>query len=413
MQQNFRPPEHEAVVASSNRVEVSIVTWLPGVKPPRIDSIDLLRGVVMVLMALDHTRDFFTNVTFAPLDLSQTTAALFFTRWITHFCAPTFVFLAGTGAFLSRGRGKSKEDLARFLVTRGLWLVVLELTAVRFGWTFNLDYTFTVGQVIWVIGWSMVALAPMVLFLSARAIGVIGIAIIVVHNALDAVLPDQFGSIGWLWQLLHVQSLINYSDGLQFFVVYPFIPWIGVMAAGYGFGELAKRPDRRRAFLRLGVALTVLFVVLRASNLYGDPHPWSMQKSLVFAFMSFINCEKYPPSLLYLFMTLGPAIASLAFFERAKGRIGNFFLVFGRVPLFYYVLHVPFIHSLAVALAYMRGFDPAWLFANFPEPGPPGFGFGLLPIYVIWMFVVVALYPLCAWFAAVKRRSRNVLLSYL
>jgi uncharacterized membrane protein len=390
-------------------------TFQPIVKSPRLNSVDLLRGVVMVIMALDHVRDFFTDVRYDPLDLTQTSAALFMTRWITHFCAPTFVFLAGSGAFLAGSRGKTKTELAKFLFSRGLWLVFLELTWVRFGWFFNLDYSFTIGQVIWAIGWSMVVLAGLI-FLSIRTITVFGIVMIATHNMFDHLAPEQVGVFGWPWQILHAGGIIPYAPGYVFFAVYPLIPWIGVMAAGYGFGSILTKEEtlRKKLLLRLGFGLTAAFVIIRATNLYGDPYHWSTQKDLLFTFFSFIGCEKYPPSLLYLLVTLGPAIMLLVFFERAKGRVAEFFIVFGRVPLFYYILHVPLIHALAVSIAYVFGISVPFMFQNIPPwEWPTGYGYGLPVVYVVWAAVIAILYPVCRWFANVKRRRKDVWLSYL
>ncbi|MBI4661082.1 MAG: DUF1624 domain-containing protein [Verrucomicrobia bacterium] len=369
---------------------------------PRLDSVDLLRGLVMILMALDHTRAFFSNVTFYPLDLGQTWPALYFTRWITHFCAPVFVFLAGTGAFLSTTRGKTKKDLSWFLLTRGLWLVLLECTVILwFGWSFSINFRGIGAAVIWAIGWSMVALAGLV-FLPIRWIAGFGLLMIAGHNLLDRVSPEQFGSLDWLWRILHVQSQIRFgSDPAQptftIGVGYPLIPWIGVMAAGYAFGSVVLRePQRRqRSFLTLGAGLFALFVVFRALNQYGDSSRWSVQKDTFFTFFSFINCTKYPPSLLYLLMTLGPALILLAFLDRGTPRVLEPVLVFGRVPLFYYLLHLPLIHGLAVALR------------------PAGVGYDLPMIYAVWIGVILILYPACRWFAEFKRRRRDAWLSYL
>lgn len=384
-------------------------------KPPRLDSVDLLRGLVMVLMALDHVRDFFTDVRFYPLDLSRTNVLLYATRWVTHFCAPVFVFLAGTGAFLSLTRGKTVPELSRFLFTRGLWLVFVELTVVRFGWLFNFDYTLAIGQVIWAIGWSMIVLAGLVRF-STKVITVFGVLMIVLHNAFDGIRPEQLGIFGWPWQILHAGGPVEYAPGYIFAAAYPLIPWIGVMAAGYGFGSLLTRdaPARRKALLRLGLAITAGFIIIRATNLYGDPRTWGTQKDAIFTFLDFINCEKYPPSLLYLMMTLGPAIALLPLLERARGWMAQFFTVFGRVPMFYYIIHIPLIHALAIVAALLTGYDSAFMFANVPPwEWPEGYGFGLAIVYAVWVGVVVALYPVCKWFAGVKRRRKEAWLSYL
>lgn len=388
----------------------------PG-SPPRLHSVDLLRGLAMILMALDHTRDFFHQSWmmsgFDPTDLTRTTGPLFITRWVTHFCAPVFVFLAGTGAFLSATRGKSTSELSRFLFVRGLWLILLELTVVRFGWVFNLDFSFIGVQVIWALGWCMIALAGLV-YLPAWIITAIGVTMIAAHNLLDGIQAQDLGAFGWLWNVLHEMGMFQLPSGTMFYIAYPLIPWIGVMAAGYGFGALLllERDKRRRWLLGLGVALTLIFIILRATNAYGDPKPWSAQKNLLFTIFSFVNTEKYPPSLLFLLMTLGPSIASLAFFDREPGRLARPIIVFGRVPLFYYVLHLPLIHLTAVLFAYARYGHAEWLF-NPVLPAPPGYGYSLPVVYLVWLAAVVLLYPLCRWFAEIKRRRRHPWLSYL
>jgi uncharacterized membrane protein len=384
----------------------------------RLDSVDLLRGLVMVIMALDHTRDFFHHdaLLFDPTDLSKTTPALFLTRWITHFCAPVFVFLAGTGAYLSLARGKTKRDLSWFLVTRGVWLVVLELTLVRLGWTFDLSYGFTFVQVIWALGWSMIVLAALI-HLPLRAIAGFGLIMIGGHNLLDRVHAGKLGSFRLPWLILHEQGPMHWGTqppgGFTFLVQYPLIPWIGVMAVGYCFGRLLQLPveRRRKVLLRLGLALTLAFIVIRATNLYGDPQPWAAQQSPLFTLFSFINCQKYPPSLLYLLMTLGPAIALLPFLERWTGALANFFRTFGRVPLFYYLLHLFLIHLLAVIFAFARyGKQITNVFANGP---PPDFGYNLLVVYLVWLGAVLLLYPPCRWWARLKQHRRSAWLSYL
>jgi len=378
---------------------------------PRLDSIDLLRGAVMVLMALDHVRDFFSNAyAIDPVDLAKTNAALFLTRWITHFCAPVFVFLAGTGAFLSGTRGKTKAELARFLLTRGLWIVSLEFTLVHLGWSF-FDFHFFNLQVIWAIGWSMIVLAGLV-FLPTWAVTAFGVVMIAGHNLFDNLQPERFGSFRWLWAALHSVQIFDLPHDFHIRIGYPLVPWIGVMAAGYGFGQLMliERGRRRKWLLGLGAGLTLAFVALRATNLYGDPHHWSAQQNALFTVFSFINCEKYPPSLLYLLMTLGPAIALLALFDREAGRLGRPFVIFGRVPLFYYVLHLPLIQSLTIIFAFVRyGRRMPELFANGP---PEGYGYSLPVVYLIWLAVVFTLLPACRWFARVKQRRRDAWLSY-
>ncbi len=385
--------------------------------PPRerLDSIDLLRGLVMVIMAIDHVRDYFTNVRFDPLDLSQTTVPLALTRLITHFCAPVFVFLAGTGAYLSLTRGKSRRALSRFLLTRGLWLVFLELTFVRLAWEFNFSYSQAFVQVIWAIGFSMIALAALV-HLPSRVVGGFGIAMILTHNLLDGVDPAALGVFGWPWQVLHVFGPIVYARGDALFIAYPLVPWIGVMAAGFGFGEVftLDRTRRRNVLYAIGGGLIALFAFLRGLNLYGDPTPWSVQAREGMTLISFLNCLKYPPSLLYLLMTLGPAILLLPLLEKWKGKIADFFLVFGRVPMFYYVLHLYLIHVLALSTAALMGFNIGFLFsAPFLAPYPAAWGFGLPGVYAFWALTVVALYPLCRWFAGLKSRRKDPWLSYL
>jgi uncharacterized membrane protein len=391
----------------------------PSAIKPRLDSIDTLRGLVMILMALDHTRHFFSNaLSFDPTDLSRTYPALFLTRWITHFCAPVFIFLAGTGAFLSTTRGKTKCDLSRFLVSRGLWLVVLELTWVRFGWLFNVDYHFAMGIVIWAIGWSMVVLAGLV-FLPLRWIATIGVVMIAGHNLFDYVEPEDWHSFSWLWKILHSGGEIDLGGGFRFGAGYPLVPWIGVMAAGYGFGALFTREarERRKWLFILGGGLTLLFVVVRGVNIYGNPEPWTPQKNALSTIFSFLNCHKYPPSLAYLLMTLGPAMIVLGLLDGGTPRWMQPIVVFGRVPLFYYLLHLPLIHGLSVIVAYVRHGRADWLFANPIDPAaatrPENFGFDLSIVYLVWIAVVLALYPICRWFAELKRRRREVWLSYL
>src|SRR5882724_3125083 len=335
------------------------------VKPARkrLDSIDMLRGIVMVIMMLDHTRDFIHSgaLLFDPLDLSKTTVSLFLTRWITHYCAPIFVFLAGTGAYLRYARGSSKRELSRFLISRGIWLIILEFTIVRLGAFFNLDPRFILFlQVIFVIGFSMIVLAGLV-HLPLKITLAFGLLMIALHNILDKypVRPwqgPQSPVPSWgakLFMLLHQPGL--FPIGPRFpsplvFILYPLIPWIGVMAAGYAFGGLYTKDVRlrRRWLLLIGAIATWLFVFIRAVDKYGEPLHWARQKNLVFTVLSFINTTKYPPSLDYLLMTLGPAILLLAFFEpgrdaviaasrSAGSRLRNFFVTFGRVPLFYYL----------------------------------------------------------------------------
>jgi len=387
----------------------------------------------MVVMMLDHTRDFVHNSVyqFDPTDPARTNVALYFTRWITHFCAPVFVFLAGTSVYLQYARGKSKAQLSRFLVTRGLWLIFLELTVIKIAISFNFDYRFGgFLQVIWAIGVSMLVLAALI-HLPRIAIAAFGLLMIACHN-----LFDSFRVQGWrgpgtpvpglgakLWILLHHAfdgfPILGFPSPVVF-VVYPLIPWIGVMAAGYVFGVLYQfEPQRRRRWLLIiGGTATVLFIILRAINAYGDPSKWSEQERAGYTVLSFLNTSKYPPSLLFLLMTLGPAIISLALFESTAPRdaIARFFITFGRVPLFFYVLQWFTAHIISVLLHLAFGKPVGWLFQSPVESfnGPPqGVGFNLGFVYLAWIIGIVLLYPLCKWFARVKQRRRDWWLSYL
>src|SRR5689334_16874130 len=397
----------------------------------RIDSIDLLRGIVMVIMMLDHTRDFVHNAAqFDPTDLSSTNVALFLTRWITHFCAPVFVFLAGTGAYLQLARGKSKAELSRFLVTRGLWLIFLELTIVKLGVFFNPDIHF-LGflQVIWVIGVSMIVLA-MLIYLPKSVIAAFGVLMSALHNLLDNIPVHAWQGPGTpapsvgakLWMLLHKPFFgfpVLWDGTPLILVIYPLIPWIGVMAVGYVFGALYQldTPRRRRLLIIIGSVATLLFIVIRAINIYGDPSQWSQQKNFVFTVLSFVNTTKYPPSLLFLLMTLGPAILALALFESstAGGALRNFFVTFGRVPLFFYILQWYTAHVIAIVLHLAFGKPVSWLLRSPLNFGPreTGIGFNLAVVYLAWIAGVLMLYPLCKWFAGVKQRRRDWWLSYL
>jgi uncharacterized membrane protein len=394
---------------------MAAATLPSAVRHERVDSVDLLRGIVMVLMALDHVRDFTSIAHFDPTEIDKTTVPLFVTRWVTHFCAPTFVFLAGTGAFLSMTRGKPKKELARFLFTRGLWLVLLELTAVHFGWTWTLAPL--VGlQVIWALGWSMVAMAAIV-FLPRPAIAAFGVGLIALHNLADPVRAESLGRAAPLWHFLHQFGFGRWGK-LEVVLAYPLVPWVGVMAAGHSFGELlvVDAAKRRRRLALLGGALTLAFVILRFAAIYGDPHPWKVQATAAKTIMAFFACEKYPPSLLYLLMTLGPLILALAAFDRvAKSPRVEPLIVFGRVPLFYYLLHLQLIHVVSLVAAYVvYGHAVPFVFDGpFTSNPPDWYGYGLPSVYALWMLVVILLYPACRWFAGVKARRRDAWLSYL
>lgn len=383
----------------------------------RLESVDILRGLVIVLMALDHVRDFFTNVRFDPLDLERTWAALYFTRWITHFCAPVFVLLAGTGAYLSAARGRSKRELSRLLLTRGLWLVFLELTVVRFGWTFNLDYSFSFLQVIWAIGVSMVVMSALI-YLPTRSIAAIGLGIIAVHNLLDPLIPGQFGPFAQLWMILHEGGPIPLSQTAMVFIAYPVLPWIGVMAAGWALGALMREPDerRRRTLWVLGATLTAGFVVLRASHIYGDANAWIAQRDGALALLDFLDTTKYPPSVLFLMMTLGPSLLLLAWLDGRSIPALRPMLIFGRVPLFFYMIHLIAIHAFAVLALKITGKPYRWLFENPPSglfAPPADTGWGLPVVYAAWLTVILVLYLPCRWFSELKAHRKDAWLSYL
>lgn len=360
---------------------------------PRLDSVDVVRGVVMIVMVLDHVRDFSPIVRVDPTNLAQTTPALFFTRWITHFCAPTFVLLAGVGASLAGSRGMSRGVLARFLLARGAWLIVLEETWVN-AWVFFSAPTMVLATILWAIGWSMIALAGLI-YLPRVAVASIGILMIAGHDLLDGVVVDGNGPWALLWRILHGRGIVAPPWGPPVLVGFPLVPWVGVMAAGYALGPVLLLPhDRRRPILLgLGIGLTAAFVALRLLNAYGDPTPWSIRPSPTFTVLSFLNCQKYPPSLMFLLMTLGPTIAALGLLDRGAGRWAEPLRTFGRVPLFFYLIHWPLAHGLAFAAA--------------------GFGEGLAMVYVVWPVVLALVYGPCRWFAGVKRRHRWAWLSYL
>jgi len=387
----------------------------------RIDSVDLLRGLVMVLMLLDHTRDYVHRdaTAFDATDLSRTTVALFFTRWVTHFCAPIFVFLAGSGAALQLTRGRPKGELSRFLLTRGAWLVVLEFTVVRLGVTFDLDYAAFPGflQVIWAIGVSMMVLAALI-HLPTRWVGAAGIAIVALHNLTDplSVTTPAPGAGSVLWMVLHQPGFAPVF-GMRMLVLYPLLPWLGVMLCGYAVGHVyAWDADRRRrALVRLGAGMLAAFVLLRLTNLYGDPRPWSAQKDAVFTALSFINVNKYPPSLLFVLMTIGTALLALAWIERTpRGAIGRALVTLGRVPMFFYLLQWFTAHGIALLASLAAGKPVSHLF-GMPglTPAPAGSGFGLGVTYLCWAAGMALLYPLCRWYAGVKQRRTDWWLSYL
>ena len=389
-------------------------------RPERLDGIDLLRGTIMIVMALDHVRDFVSDrLLIDPTDLTKTTPALFLTRWITHYCAPTFIFLAGTGAFLAGTRGKSKRGLSWFLFTRGLWLAIFEITINRALWMFNYDLHVYGAGVFWAIGLSMIVLAALV-YLPTPIVAAFGLMMIGYHNLLDGIQVEKDGPLKLLWVILHSPNEVPIFEGssFKFGTGYCLIPWAGVMAAGYGFGAFFRldRPTRQWWFAFLGLFLIVNFVLLRALNIYGDPRPWERQVDFDRTVLSFINCTKYPPSLLYLLMTFGPAILALSIFDRPLGVWSKPIITFGRVPFFFYLLHIPLIHGLAIVIDRIRfGWSPQatagpWELSTMTLP--PGYGVGLAEVYGLWILVVLLLYLPCRWFAGVKARNKSAWLSY-
>ncbi len=377
-----------ATVTSAERVGVQT----------RVQSIDILRGAIMMIMALDHVRDFWHSAAqvFSPTNLSRTTTVLFFTRWITHFCAPVFMFTAGLGAFLF-ARGRTTREVSRFLWTRGLWLVVLELAVVQFALLFRQAYNPVILNVLWALGWSMIALALLVR-LPFSAIAAFSVAMIALHDLAGGVKAEQLGRFAPLWNVLHQQAAFQ-LDGATIVAAYPLIPWIGVMAAGYCLGRvfLLEADRRQRLLVQLGLALTMAFIVVRAINLYGDPAPWSAQSSSVFTVLSFLNCSKYPPSLEFLLMTLGPALLFMGLVERVRLSAANPLLVFGRTPLFYFVIHLYLAHVGATVYRRIH---------------PPG-DVDLAGVYAAWIALLIVMYPLCRWYAGVKQRRKDWWLSYL
>ncbi|MCB9305905.1 MAG: DUF1624 domain-containing protein [Lewinellaceae bacterium] len=386
----------------------------------RVDALDVLRGLVIVLMALDHIRDFWAITPFAPEDVSQTTPGWFFTRWITHFCAPIFVFLAGMGAYLYGQKVGDLRRLSRFLFTRGLWLIVLEFTAINLSWMFEWPWNegFMFGQVIWVIGMSMVLMAALVRLPLAWIAG-IGIALIAGHNLLDGVTPESWGSLGWLWKFLHIGFAwipLNAQQSFGFLVVYPLIPWVGVMAAGYATGPVMRWEAARRQtwLLRAGLALILLFIALRAGNWYGDPVDWAPQsRGPVYSLLSFLNVAKYPPSLLFLCMTLGPGFLLLVLFERWKSPLTDFFQVYGRVPFFFYVIHFSLLHASARLYYYLTKGWHVDFFSNGPQQWPEGYTPNLALAYIVWFLFIPLMYFPCYWYGKYKFTHRHWWLKYL
>jgi uncharacterized membrane protein len=387
-------------------------------KPTRIQSIDLLRGVVIIIMALDHVRDYFhaAHFLFNPTDITQTSPALFFTRWITHFCAPAFVFLAGTSAFFV-GQRKSKKELTRFLFTRGLWLMFLEVTVVNFAWFFNPEFPFFRLSVIWVLGASMIGLS-LLIYLPRKLILAIGIIILFGHNLLDNIHVAGNSLKAFLWAELHERKYFTFL-GRTIVTGYPVLAWMGIMALGYSFGGLYKKevtPEKRKSsLLIIGILAILLFIIIRATNVYGDLSPWSVYDKPMITLISFLNLTKYPPSLLYTLMTLGPCMIFLALAEKPLGKIGNAITHFGRVPMFFYILHIYLIHALALLAIELTG--GSWrnmIQVGNENPQLKGYGFSLWVVYLVWVAIIIALYPLCKWYDKYKTNHKEKWwLSYL
>lgn len=378
----------------------------------RITSIDFLRGAVMIIMALDHVRMYFGYGTWysEPTNLSSTTPLLFFTRWITHFCAPVFVFLTGTSAFLYGVNKAKTSQVALFLFTRGLWLVLVELTIINFAWTFDITFSFRILQIIWAIGISLIILSALV-FLPVKIIFLIGAIILFGHNLLDPIALDGLSIIDLIWYVLHQPNTLFLGNTLVS-LVYPVLPWLGVMALGYGFGMFYARgyrqENRRRWLFLAGLGMVLLFLFLRGFNLYGEPRPWNMQNTLIFTVMSFLNTTKYPPSLHFLLMTMGPALIFLALTEGKRHRNTTPVVVFGKVPFFFYIIHLYLIHTLATLALVLAGRDWREYILSASALGSGGlsnFGFSLIAVYVIWIGVIVLLYPICKWYQKYKETN--------
>lgn len=389
-------------------------------KKSRITTIDLLRGTIMIVMALDHVRDYLHAEAFLydPLDLAKTNGAIFFTRWVTHFCAPIFMLLAGTAAYLT-GQRKTKKELSVFLLKRGLWLIFLELTVVNLGWNFNPMFPMFFFITIWALGLSMIILAA-IIHMPIKAILCLSVTIIVGHHLLDGVHVAGNSLSAFMWSLVHEQQFFVWESRI-FLVGYPIVPLMAVMPLGYCLGVWYTgnydAAQRQRNLLWTGGSALALFVVLRFANIYGDPEPWTTQKDSFFTFLSFLNVNKYPPSLLFLLLTLGAACLFLGVTERSQGRLVKIISVYGRVPMFFYLIHIYVIHILAIASALLFGQD--WKVWILQEPiwftkGLAGYGFSLLAVYLVWVGLVVLLYPLCARYDTYKQAHKEKWwLSYL
>ncbi|MBV9962764.1 MAG: DUF1624 domain-containing protein [Parafilimonas sp.] len=404
----------------STAVNISDTTLVYRKTFSRINSIDLLRGLIMIIMALDHTRDFFhvTAWTDSPTNLQTTTPLLYFTRWITHLCAPNFVFLAGASIYFQTFR-KTTKELSKFLLTRGLWLVFVELFIVNLEFSFDIHYHLIALQTIWSIGISMIILSAMIR-LPYTAILIVGLTIVFGHNLLDFYEAGLKQTPGWWYDLLHHQGVYKLSSDHTLLIFYPFLPWSGLMMLGYCFGKLFLKyegAERRKMLVITGIIMLLFFVVLRYTNQYGDPLKWSAQKNELYTFFSFMNVQKYPPSLLYMCATVAPAMLFLAFTDKASNKLAKFITVYGRVPFLYYVLHFFLIHLVSMCFFFARGHSfaqgiqpPNAILPNFIIPGE---GYSLGVVYLVWICIVLALYPVCKWFSEYKRDHKDWWLSYL
>ena len=386
----------------------------------RIESIDFLRGIVMIIMTLDHVRDyfFFGSFTSNPTDLDSTTPLLFYTRIITHYCAPVFVLLTGTSAYLY-GTKKNKSDLSKFLFTRGIWLIFLEVVVNNFIWFFNPSYSFIVLQVIWAIGFSMLFLSGIIYF-SNKIIFMIGIAIICLHNLFDVFVFEGQSLDAIMWYFLHQPSMIKISEYSSLVFGYPIIPWVGLIALGYVMGSLYSEYQSKKRIsllMKLGIYSVLAFIVLRLTNFYGEPNHFAVQKNLTFSVMAFFNTTKYPPSLLYLLMTIGPSLILLSLIEKYKNKFTDFFIVFGRVPLFYYFTHVFFIHIIAIIVLIIENEDYGIMLNMTPflpnQYQLMEYGYPLWVVYLVWVIVVLILYPISYKYMKYKSNSKKWWLSYL
>ena len=387
----------------------------------RIESIDFLRGLVMIIMALDHVRDyfFFGSFTSNPENLDSTTPLLFYTRIITHYCAPVFVLLTGTSAYLY-GAKKNKRDLSKFLFTRGIWLIFLEIVVNNFIWFFDPSYSLIVLQVIWAIGFSMLFLSGIIYF-SNMIISIIGLAIICLHNLFDIFVFEGQSLDAIVWYFLHQQSEIKISEHVILFFGYPVIPWIGLMALGYVIGSLYTKyqtKERTSLLMKLGIYSVLAFIILRLTNFYGEANHFVIQENITFSFMALFNTTKYPPSLLYLLMTIGPSFILLSVIEKYKNKITDFFIVFGRVPLFYYFSHVFIIHITAIIFLIIESKDYSIMINMNPlltnqRNQLMEYGYPLWVVYLVWVFVILILYPICYKYMKYKSNSKKWWLSYL